>query len=71
MVDWSPQLTEWFTQALMGEEELGALRTMLAEWLTTIGLVRYTGGSARPAWQAFLRGVEELAAARAALGKGE
>jgi hypothetical protein len=53
----------------MGDEELGGFRASLEEWLTTIGLVRYRDGSARPAWQAFLKGIEELSAARAALGK--
>lgn len=52
MVDWSPELSAAYAEAYAeaGYPELGA---QIAEILGTIGLLRYTDGSERPAWDAF------------------
>ncbi|MHC4479708.1 MAG: hypothetical protein ACYS1C_01865 [Planctomycetota bacterium] len=64
MVDWSPELTEAygdiFRQAGLPDGWIGRLE----ELLRTVGLCRYEDGSARPAWFAFLEGLERLARAR-------
>ncbi len=58
-VDWSPTLTTPYADALRNEG-YPELADRFYETLTTWGLLRYTDGSARPSWNAFLNGVETL-----------
>jgi hypothetical protein len=59
LVDWSPELAALFGSVITAEEnpELGA---RWEETLATIGLVRFSDGSARPAWPVFLDTVRNL-----------
>ncbi|MDH5738701.1 MAG: hypothetical protein OEY77_00080 [Nitrospira sp.] len=59
LIDWSPELSSWIVQELRdeGHEELA---NQFAEVWGTIGMLRWTDGSARPAWQVFLNGITQL-----------
>ena len=61
LMDWPPAITKQFTDMLVGEESSEPWVKKLEEWLLTTGLIRHEDGSPRPAWQAFLDSVEELA----------
>ncbi|MBX7113119.1 MAG: hypothetical protein K1X64_02205 [Myxococcaceae bacterium] len=58
-VDWSPELTAPYADALRNEG-YPALADRFYETLTTWGLLRYADGSARPAWSTFVNGVDAL-----------
>lgn len=61
MVDWSPELSAAYAQAYAeaGYPDLGA---QIAEILGTIGLLRYTDGSERPAWDTFEAALSQIEA---------
>ena len=59
LVDWSPELTAIIAQVLR-DEGYDELADMFAETLSTIGLLRYGDGTARPGWSAFLEALQSL-----------
>ena len=69
LFDWSPELTDFFTQTLINPDEPGSEITAarLREWLTTVGMCRWSDGVCREAWNVFLDGVRRAVAQRAML----
>jgi hypothetical protein len=61
LVDWSPEVTDMFLQLFEGEELPPVFIDALAESLKTIGLIRYSDGKRRPAWNEFIKWLEEFA----------
>ena len=63
LFDWSPELSASFNQPIRDAgEELAADRS--EEWLETVGLVRWTDSTERPAWEVWLSQIEAVAFAR-------
>lgn len=58
MVDWSPSLVSQITQSLR-DEGYNTLADQFDESLSSIGLLRYTNGSPRPAWSSFLQAITD------------
>ena len=60
MVDWSPDTTEIFSEVLRDEGLDQDFINQFAESLNTIGLMHYSDGTKKPAWDEFIRWVEEF-----------
>ncbi len=60
MVDWSPGTTEIFSELLRDEGLDQDFIDQFAESLNTIGLMHYSDGTKKPAWDEFIRWVEEF-----------
>ncbi|HEB86780.1 MAG TPA: hypothetical protein ENI68_07180 [Gammaproteobacteria bacterium] len=61
MLDWSPNLVSMFTDPLRAETSVPRLYVdQFAEWYATMGLVWYSDGTPKPAWNAFLEGLDKL-----------
>jgi hypothetical protein len=56
LVDWSPETTELFLQSGSGDD----LYNAYSEHLQTLGLINYSDGSIKPAWNEFLRWLSVL-----------
>ncbi len=54
LVDWSPEVTEIFNEMLEGEGLSQEFIDQFAESLETIGLINYTNGKRKQAWDEFL-----------------
>jgi hypothetical protein len=63
LFDWSPELAAMFAQPLRAAG-LPAFADRFEEWLATVGLRRWSDGSARPAWNAWLDQLERVREAR-------
>ena len=62
LFDWSPELAESFSAPLTTGFPVAGER--LEEWLATVGLVRWTEQTDRPAWQEWLNANRKVAEAR-------
>jgi len=61
MVDWSPTLTGMFVDPLSDEPEVPRLFVnQFREWYETMGLVWYSDGTPKPAWNTFKEGLDQL-----------
>ncbi len=63
LYDWSPGLAAQFAQPLRNEG-FPVLADRLEEWLATVGLVRWSDGTTRPAWQSWLAANQAVRDAR-------
>lgn len=63
LVDWSPELAAAFSGPLR-EDGFGPAADDLEEALATLGFVRWDDGTVRPAWDAYLAGLADMAAVR-------
>ena len=55
MVDWSPETTEIFLQGFKDEGVPQDFIDAFAESLETIGLVQYSNGKRKSAWDEFIK----------------
>jgi len=60
LVDWSPEVTEIFTEILEEEEMPQEFIDQFSESLKTIGLIHYNNGTQKKAWNEFLFWLTEL-----------
>ena len=60
LVDWSPNTTQIFSDALEAEGLDEEFINQFAESLNTIGLIHYDDGTKKPAWDEFVDWVEEF-----------
>jgi hypothetical protein len=60
LVDWSEELVELVFGAMLDEGLPEAFIDSFREWLDTSGLITYDDASERPAWDVFLRAVEQI-----------
>jgi hypothetical protein len=60
LVDWSPQLTQIFSDELEREGLSDSYVEQFTEWYETMGFVWYPSGDTKPAWTLFLQGLETL-----------
>lgn len=63
LFDWSPELSRSFSGPLRDAGE-DVIADRLEEWLATIGLVRWSDRTNRPAWDAWLDAIRQVSAAR-------
>jgi hypothetical protein len=61
LVDWSPELTEAFNNMFFEDEEIPqSFLDSFAESLETIGLIHYSNGLRKPAWNEFIKWIKKL-----------
>jgi hypothetical protein len=60
MVDWSPSTTQIFSDSLIAEGLDQDFIDQFAESLNTIGLMHYSDGAKKPAWDELIRWVDEF-----------
>ena len=60
LVDWSPEVTAIFSEELVNEGASEEFVNQFAESLTTMGLIHYTDGSRKKAWNEFLFWLESF-----------
>ncbi|MHA7820319.1 MAG: hypothetical protein ACX930_11795 [Erythrobacter sp.] len=63
LYDWSPQLAAQFAEPIR-DEGFPLLADRFEEWLVTVGLLRWSDSSERPAWQTWLNQLARVRAAR-------
>ncbi|KLE31753.1 hypothetical protein AAW01_09615 [Aurantiacibacter gangjinensis] len=63
LYDWSPELASQFARPLRDADE-PVIADRLQEWLTTVGLLRWSDSAPRPGWTGFLAQLQALEAAR-------
>ena len=61
--DWSPELAALIAEPLQ-DEGAGDVADKLIEWLSTVGLCRWSDGQCRPAYQVFLASASRMAVFR-------
>lgn len=60
LVDWSPEVTDIFTQIFIDEGLPQNFIDAISETLETVGLINYNDGSRKPAWDEFMTWLNEF-----------
>ncbi|MGD1894033.1 MAG: hypothetical protein ACFB15_25990 [Cyclobacteriaceae bacterium] len=60
LVDWSPEVTSSYLQIVADEELPPGFINTIVESLETIGLIHYADGNAKPAWETFMKWLNEF-----------
>ncbi|MEM6846356.1 MAG: hypothetical protein AAF632_29385 [Bacteroidota bacterium] len=60
LVDWSPEVTELYSEAFEGEGLPQGFIDQLSESLETMGLINYSSGTRKSAWNEFIYWMEQM-----------